>query len=225
MYKIDYDKGELEFRVPKDASAGYINNQRELYNFTFNGMLDEKATQEQVFEVVARQMVDNALQGLNGTVFAYGQTGSGKTYTITGGAERYEDRGLIPRTLQALFGEIEKQRDRQFEVRISYMEIYNESGYDLLDPNHESKKLEDLPKVMMHSDDHDAVRFHNLGELQVQTAEQALELLFVGDTNRIVCETPSNDVSTRSHCLFTINLESKELGGTKIRRSKARCFC
>ena len=112
LYRVDYEKGELEFRVPRDLAAGYVNNQRELYNFTFNGMLDEKSTQEQVFDVVARKMVDNVIQGFNSTVFAYGQTGSGKTFTITGGAERYEDRGLIPRTLQALFQDVTQKSSR-----------------------------------------------------------------------------------------------------------------
>lgn len=45
----------------------------------------------------------SVLAGYNGTIFAYGQTGSGKTFTITGGAERYTDRGIIPRTLSYLF--------------------------------------------------------------------------------------------------------------------------
>lgn len=50
----------------------------------------------------------SALAGYNGTIFAYGQTGSGKTFTITGGAERYSDRGIIPRTLSYIFQQLEK---------------------------------------------------------------------------------------------------------------------
>lgn len=45
----------------------------------------------------------SVLAGYNGTIFAYGQTDSGKTFTITGGAKRYSDRGIIPRTLSYLF--------------------------------------------------------------------------------------------------------------------------
>ncbi len=55
------------------------------------------ARRRQVFERVARPVVTGAMEGYNGTIFAYGQTGSGKTFTITGGPERYEDRGIIPR--------------------------------------------------------------------------------------------------------------------------------
>lgn len=45
----------------------------------------------------------SVLAGYNGTIFAYGQTGTGKTFTITGGAEHYSDRGIIPRTLSYLY--------------------------------------------------------------------------------------------------------------------------
>ena len=76
-----------------------------------------------------------------------GVTGSGKTFTITGGAERYADRGIIPRTLSYIFSHVSKDTQSKFKVSISYMEIYNESGFDLLDENHASKNLFDLEKV------------------------------------------------------------------------------
>ncbi len=70
----------------------------------------------QVFERVARPVVSGALEGFNGTIFAYGQTGSRKTFTMTGGPERYVDRGIIPRSLSAIFAEIAKRSDFQFSV-------------------------------------------------------------------------------------------------------------
>jgi len=94
------------------------------------------------------QVVDSALEGYNGTVFAYGQTGSGKTYTMTGGAERYVDRGMIPRTLSYIFSETKKRTDTFYKISVSYIEIYNDDGYDLLDENHTTKNLSDLPKVI-----------------------------------------------------------------------------
>ena len=62
--------------------------------------------QGKVFDRVAKDVVDGALQGFNGTVFAYGQTGSGKTYTMTGTDDDFEGRGIIPRTFDYLFKEI-----------------------------------------------------------------------------------------------------------------------
>ena len=73
-----------------------------------------------------------ALEGYNGTVFAYGQTGSGKTFTITGG-ERYADRGMTPRTFSTMFEEFDRRPDTTWRCFISYLEIYNEAIYDLLD--------------------------------------------------------------------------------------------
>ena len=100
--------------------------------------------QERVFNEVAKDVVDECFEGYNGTIFAYGQSGSGKTLTITGGAERYADRGIIPRTLSYIFSHIAKESQSKFKISISYMEIYNESGFDLLDENHASKSLFDL---------------------------------------------------------------------------------
>ena len=59
-----------------------------------------------MFETVGQHIVDAALCGANGTIFAYGQTGSEKTYTMSGGTERFCDRGIIPRALSALFAKL-----------------------------------------------------------------------------------------------------------------------
>jgi Kinesin motor domain len=58
-----------------------------------------------VFDAVARDVILGGLEGFNGTIFAYGQTGSGKTFTITGGPERYIDRGIIPRAISLIYSE------------------------------------------------------------------------------------------------------------------------
>jgi kinesin family protein 6/9 len=62
-------------------------------------------------------MIESCFEGYNGTIFAYGQTGSGKTYTITGGAERYADRGVLPRTISYIFNEISKRNTFSYKVR------------------------------------------------------------------------------------------------------------
>lgn len=70
----------------------------------------------QVFERVAQPVAVSTLEGFNGTVFAYGQTGSGKTFTITGGAERYVDRGVIPRTISSIFRELSSRSGYTYQV-------------------------------------------------------------------------------------------------------------
>jgi kinesin family protein 6/9 len=64
------------------------------------------------------------------------------------------------------------------------------------------------------------VQFGGLAALPCATEEEALNLLFTGDTNRVMCETPMNDASSRSHCIFTINVESTRQGSDVVRKSK-----
>jgi kinesin family member 6/9 len=134
-----------------------------------------------VFERVARPVVQGALEGLNGTIFAYGQTGSGKTFTMTGGPERYVDRGIIPRSLSAIFAEVSKRSDYRYTVHVSYLEIYNEIGYDLLDPDREIMALEDLPRVHVMENDDNEISYRNLGVHPAATEEEALNLVSDND--------------------------------------------
>ncbi|CAH1790685.1 unnamed protein product [Owenia fusiformis] len=223
LYEIDEDDSgspRLTFTVPKDLAVGLVNNKKENYKFRFQRVFDQKTKQEEVFEHVGQPVVDNVLSGYNGTIFAYGQTGSGKTFTITGGPEKYADRGIIPRTLSYIFQQFEQNPDYVYTCHISYLEIYNESGYDLLDPKHESSKLEDLPKVHLMEDSDQNIHLKNLSTHQANNEEEALNLLFLGDTNRMIAETPMNQASTRSHCIFTIHVSSRQAVGASIRRSK-----
>ena len=200
--------------MPKEESkSGYVHNAQENYTFNhFNGLFDMDAKQDDVFNSIAKDMIDQCFEGFNGTVFAYGQTGSGKTFTITGGAERYVDRGLIPRTLSYVFSEIQKRTHSSYKVNVSSLEIYNNNGYDLLDENHTTKNLLDLPKVHMFENENSQFHLTNLSVHRAETEEDALNLLFIGDTNRVVSETPMNDSSTRSHCIFIIQLEAQKHG-------------
>ncbi|XP_055878484.1 kinesin-like protein KIF6 isoform X1 [Biomphalaria glabrata] len=222
-YEIDEDEeghSRLQVVVPKELASGFVNNKKENYKFRFSKVFDQKSTQDEIFNLVAKPVIDNVVQGYNGTIFAYGQTGSGKTFTITGGAEKYIDRGIIPRSLSYLFDIIEKHPEKIFTFHISYLEIYNDNGYDLLDPKHEATKLEDLPKVSLMEDADQNIHLKNLTVHQAGSEEDALNLLFIGDTNRMIAETPMNQASSRSHCIFTVHLTSKEEGSATICRSK-----
>ena len=109
------------------------------------------------------------------------------------------------------------------DMRISYLEIYNDRGYDLLSQDSKGvglKRLEDLERVKLLNMDNNNITLKNLSQNSVQSEEEALNLLFTGDTNRVICETPTNDCSTRSHCIFTISIEAREIGENKMRVSK-----
>ncbi|XP_023383322.1 kinesin-like protein KIF6 isoform X2 [Pteropus vampyrus] len=191
IYSIDEDEKlipSLEIILPRDLADGFVNNKRESYKFKFQRIFDQDANQETIFENIAKPVAESVLAGYNGTIFAYGQTGSGKTFTITGGAERYSDRGIIPRTLSYIFEQSQKDSSKIYTTHISYLEIYNECGYDLLDPRHEASSLEDLPKVTILEDPDQNIHLKNLSLHQATTEEEALNLLFLGDTNRMIAE-------------------------------------
>ncbi|CAG2216037.1 KIF6_9 [Mytilus edulis] len=223
LYEIDEDDEShprLTITVPRELADGFVNNKKENYKFRFQKVFDQSSQQDEIFDNVAKPVADSVMQGYNGTIFAYGQTGSGKTFTITGGAERYTDRGIIPRCLSYFFEQFEQDGGRSYTLHISYLEIYNESGYDLLDPKHDAAKLEDLPKVSLMEDTDQNIHLKNLSVHPANSEEEALNLLFLGDTNRMIAETPMNQASTRSHCIFTVHLTSTETGSATIRRSK-----
>uniref|UniRef100_A0A3Q1G3C2 Kinesin family member 6 n=1 Tax=Acanthochromis polyacanthus TaxID=80966 RepID=A0A3Q1G3C2_9TELE len=223
VYSVDSEEqtgASLEFVVPRDLADGFVNNKRECYKFRFQRVFDQATKQEEIFEHIAKPVADSVLAGYNGTIFAYGQTGSGKTFTITGGAERYSDRGIVPRTLSYLYERFSQDSNMVYTTNISYLEIYNEMGYDLLDSRHEASRLEDLPKVMVMEDPDQNIHLRNLSMQQSANEEEALNLLFLGDTNRMIAETPMNQASTRSHCIFTVHLCRREPGSATVRRSK-----
>lgn len=91
-----------------------------------------------------------------------------------------------------VFNEQRTRSDVEMKVYISYLEIYNDQGYDLLNPSNEITALEDLPKVSMLEDEHGNFHLKNLSVHPVATEVEALDLLFYGDTNRAVAETPMN---------------------------------
>ena len=123
----------INVAVPSSDAKGLVNNTKTSWRFAFNGVLNENISQEEVYDRVGAPVVASVTQGFNGTIFAYGQTGSGKTYTLTGGVGAYAERGIIPRAISAVFAHASASADdAEYTVRISYLEIYNEVGYDLL---------------------------------------------------------------------------------------------
>jgi centromeric protein E len=102
-------------------------------------------TTEEVYRAMAQQVIEDAMQGVNGTIFAYGQTASGKTFTMRGTDEA---PGIVPLAIRQIFGRIRECADREFLLRVSYMEIYNEKARDLLAcDEHTTVQVRQDPKV------------------------------------------------------------------------------
>ncbi|KAF8567414.1 hypothetical protein P879_10652 [Paragonimus westermani] len=114
------DKPKINLDVGKASRDNVVCNRRETYRFQFDAIFDTISGQDQIFDTVSKPVVDKVLEGYNGTVFSYGQTGSGKTFTITGGAEKYSDRGIIPRAIAYIFKHFEMvSADSVFHSKLS----------------------------------------------------------------------------------------------------------
>jgi centromeric protein E len=87
---------------------------------------------EEVYRATTQGLIRQVVGGFNSTVFAYGQTSSGKTHTMRGIPA---EPGIIPLAVAEIFELIAEARDREFLLRVSYMEIYNEDIRDLLAPD------------------------------------------------------------------------------------------
>ena len=117
--------------IPKDAHGGHVNNAQESWKFKFDKIM-HNASQEDVFDFCAKDIVKSVACGYNGTVMCYGQTGAGKTFTMNGSTPNFKYRGVIPRAVTQMFLEIGMHPDQEIQVSVSYLEIYNEQLYDLL---------------------------------------------------------------------------------------------
>ncbi|XP_048650881.1 kinesin-like protein KIF9 isoform X1 [Marmota marmota marmota] len=218
MIRYGDDNKSIDIHLKKDIRKGVVNNQQTDWSFKLDGVLHD-ASQDLVYETVAKDVVSQALDGYNGTIMCYGQTGAGKTYTMTGATENYKHRGILPRALQQVFRMIEERPTHAITVRVSYLEIYNESLFDLLST---------LPYVgpsvtpMTIVENPQGVFIKGLSVHLTSQEEDAFSLLFEGETNRIIASHTMNKNSSRSHCIFTIYMEahSRTLSDEKYVTSK-----
>lgn len=226
MINILDDNKTINIKLKK--KEGYINNQQETWGFAFDEVMNN-LSQDEVYERCGAAVTQSALDGFNGTLMCYGQTGAGKTFTMTGTTENYKHRGIIPRAIAHVFREVKNRTDSAITVRVSYVELYNETMYDLLsfsgttEGNKENKdgnsESEDL-KIIEDSTGNTYIM--GLTHQVANSEEEALHLLFEGETNRSIAEHQLNKSSTRSHCIFTLHLDirSRVESSEKITLSK-----
>ncbi|KAF9912163.1 Kinesin-like protein kif15 [Linnemannia zychae] len=191
--------------------------------FTYDCVGGESTSQEQVFRDVGKTIVEQCVKGYNGTIFAYGQTGSGKTYTMQGpshmtSVSKHENRGIIPRCLEYLFELIAKEEQMVSSVKYlckaSYIEIYNEMIYDLLDNSTTARATrEDIKR---------GVYVDGVTEESIHNPEDAYKLFEQGAANRHISATAMNRESSRSHTVLTLTIQSMALvdGINHIRESR-----
>ncbi|KAI9726881.1 MAG: kinesin motor protein cin8 [Chrysothrix sp. TS-e1954] len=192
-----------------ELSMGVNAVSNKTYNF--DRVFSPAADQGMVFDEVVAPILDQVLDGFNCTIFAYGQTGTGKTYTMSGDITDMlplpDASGIIPRVLQSLFAKLENA-ECENAVKCSFIELYNEELRDLLAVD-ESVKLKIFEDASRKS--HSATMVQGMEETHIRTASKGIDLLRIGSHKRQVAATKCNDLSSRSHTVFTITVYIKRV--------------
>ncbi|KAL8846020.1 MAG: hypothetical protein Q9221_008851 [Calogaya cf. arnoldii] len=178
--------------------------------YHFDKVFSPAADQAMVFDDVVTPLLDEMLQGYNCTIFAYGQTGTGKTYTMSGDMSETlgilsDAAGVIPRVLHSLFTKLEAD-EAESSVKCSFIELYNEELRDLV-------AVDDTTKLKIYDDvqkkGHGATLVQGMEESYIKSAGAGIKLLQDGSHKRQVAATKCNDLSSRSHTVFTITVYLK----------------
>ncbi|XP_073266190.1 kinesin-like protein KIN-14L [Populus alba] len=180
--------------------------------FQFNRVFGPTATQDEVF-MDTQPLIRSVMDGYNVCIFAYGQTGSGKTYTMSGPSGRStKDMGINYLALSDLFQMSNERKDIvNYCIQVQMVEIYNEQVRDLLAEDSTATKLEirsctgdnglSLPDAKMHS---------------VKSTADVLNLMKLGEANRVVSSTALNNRSSRSHSILTVHVHGKDVSGSTL---------
>ncbi|XP_045915972.1 centromere-associated protein E [Micropterus dolomieu] len=182
-------------------SIHQIDDGNSTKSFSFDRVFTAAETTNHLYQEIAKPLVVSTVEGYNGTIFAYGQTSSGKTFTMMG-----SDRipGVIPLAVEDVFQTIKTCPKKEFLLRVSYMEIYNETVTDLLVDSWKRKPLEVREAINKN------IYVADLTEELVTSPAQALAWIRKGEKNRHYGKTKMNQRSSRSHTIFRMILESRE---------------
>ncbi|KAK2738793.1 hypothetical protein FQN55_000431 [Onygenales sp. PD_40] len=161
-----------------------------------------------VYDSCAKRLVRRVMEGYHGTVFAYGMTGTGKTFSMQGTAS---SPGVIPLAITDIFSYIRETPHREFLLRVSYLEIYNEKIHDLLSPPATTGPgATQQEEIKLREDSKRGVYASPLKEEIVQSPTQLLRVIARGDHARRTGSTQFNARSSRSHAVVQIVVESRE---------------
>ncbi|CDW74824.1 kinesin motor domain containing protein [Stylonychia lemnae] len=185
-----------------DSYTGHGNH----LQFTFDHIFKQHTTQEEVFNLIGKETIEDIMEGYNGTIFAYGQTGSGKTFTMYG-YDLFDEQlmGIVPRAARQIFQHIKTQDlEIEYQIRVQMVEIYKEQLRDLL---HDS--TDQPPELKIKEDPKRGTYVEGLNDVCIVSEEEIMTVLCTGETMRHVASTHLNQVSSRSHSICIIEVIQK----------------
>ena len=176
--------------------------------FIFDNIFVETSNNEMVFNGAIKSLMDKVLNGYNSTALAYGVTGTGKTYTVFGDlSNNFKDEGIIFKACDYLFEKIQLNKnlknteDINYEIKISYIEIYNEIVKDLINDKG--------PSLMIVEDPQKGVICSNVKEVIITDSVQLKKIINESNKRRTMASTDQNQFSSRSHAILQMTLEKK----------------
>ena len=182
---------------PEEAFRGYREKEK---TYAFDYAFDQDIEQEYIFERTTKFLIEGVMTGFNSTVFAYGATGAGKTYTMMG----EEDRdGIMLLSVNELFNQMDRvSSELEYQLKISYIEVYNENIKDLLNAKSPYWELREDPTR--------GVTVAGVTEIMTTNTEEIMYLLREGNKLRTKEATHANEASSRSHAVMQVVVENKE---------------
>ncbi|OJD21401.1 hypothetical protein ACJ73_07258 [Blastomyces percursus] len=182
---------------------------KESGDYFYDNVFTAHDNNARVYDSCAKRLVRRVMEGYHGTVFAYGMTGTGKTFSMQGTAT---SPGVIPLAITDIFSYIRETPHREFLLRVSYLEIYNEKIHDLLSPppSGAGPGAPQQEEIKLREDSKRGVYASPLKEEIVQSPTQLLRVIARGDHARRTGSTQFNARSSRSHAVVQIVVESRE---------------
>ena len=204
------DKKVIKLKDPNGfLNPNNIRAKEQILEFDY--AFDSKDSQETIFNSTTKPLIEGIVNGFNATVFAYGATGAGKTYTMLGDEE---NPGIMSLTFGELFKKIKTYADRDYLIKLWYLEIYNENIKDLL--------INNSPNLELREDPNRGLIVNGITEIITNSSEHIMSILKKGNKNRTTEATNANQTSSRSHAILQIMVSYKEksITNNKIKYGK-----
>ena len=202
------DKKIIKIKDPNGfLNPNNIRAKEQILEFDY--AFDSKDTQETIFNSTTKPLIEGIINGFNATVFAYGATGAGKTYTMLG-----EDGnpGIMSLTFGELFKQIKNYSNREYLIKLCYLEIYNENIRDLL--------INNSPNLELREDPNKGLIVVGITEIIANSGEHILSILKKGNKKRTTEATNVNQTSSRSHAILQIMVSYKDKNNNNMKFGK-----
>uniref|UniRef100_H2XUV4 Kinesin motor domain-containing protein n=1 Tax=Ciona intestinalis TaxID=7719 RepID=H2XUV4_CIOIN len=164
--------------------------------FDFDHVLPESATQKDAYDVTTHSLVEQVLLGYHACLITYGSASTGKSHSLFGKASSGKYKGLIIRAAETLLHSIEKETVENIKCKLtmSFIQVYNEKFYDILDPSAT-----------------DNIRFHEFADASPLEGVTEMPVQTVDDVTKQLRRNPNRVRDAgRSHTVFTLHYKKEE---------------